>query len=148
VSIAKAREHQCTARKMLKQALDPRTEFNHEKLHPQPKPIPLDELFNESDWDHVQTSILHAARHAIQRLETNLFPALARIPADEACCNIRRASSRQIKQAALQGIFVQLEGVATALAANYLGSGMTMDDLVITMTDSRKRRRRANDSAH
>lgn len=147
VSIAKAREHQCTARKMLKQVLDPRTAFNHAKLHPRPELIPLDELFNEADWGHLQASILQTARYAIYHLEATLFPALTRIPSDEARRNILRASTQQIEQTALQALYRQLEGVATAITGSYLRSGMSTDDLAIAMQERRERARRAVDVA-
>lgn len=147
VSIAKAREHRHTAHQMLEQRQDPRTEFNREKLHPPPKPIPLDEIFDEPEWDHGQTSILCATRHAIRDLETTLFPALARIPIDEAQRSILQAAILQIERAGLQAISHQLEYVATALAASYLRSGLSMEDLVCAMKDRRDRTRRASDAA-
>lgn len=75
ISIAQAREYAHTARQMLKHELDPRTEFNWQKLNPPPAPIPLERLIDENDWEHVQASILRVARHTIQQLEAALFPA-------------------------------------------------------------------------
>lgn len=147
VSIAKAREHRHTAHHMLEQKQDPHTEFNRENPHPPFKPIPLDEIFDEPEWDHVQTSILCATRHAIRDLETTLFPALARIPIDEAQRSIQQAAILQIERAGLQAISRQLEYLATALAASYLRSGLSMEDLVCAMKDRRDRTRRASDAA-
>ena len=148
VSIAKAREHRLAAHQMLERQQDPRTEFNREKLHPPPKPIPIDEIFNEPEWGHVQTSILRATWLAIRHLETALFPALARIPISDAQFSTRQAAIRHIEQAGLQVVSRQLEGVATALAASYLRNGMSMDQLVSAMKESRRRVRRESDSVH
>lgn len=145
VSIAKARENMWTARKMLKHALDPRTEFNHEKLHPQPQPVPLDELFDGADWSHVQTSIWQTAQYTIHHLEATLFPALARIPTDDTRRSIQRVCTRKIEQAGLQDLYRHLEDIATALAGSYLSKGMSADELAIAMKDNRKRMRRAID---
>jgi hypothetical protein len=147
VSIAKAREHRRTAHQMLEQKQDPHTEFSRENPHPAPRPIPLDEIFDEPEWDHVQTSILCATRHAIRDLEATLFPALARLPIDEAQRSIQQAAILQIERAGLQAISCQLEYVATALAASYLRSGLSMEDLVCAMKDRRDRTRRASDAA-
>ncbi|NRR30462.1 DUF4102 domain-containing protein [Oxalobacteraceae bacterium] len=145
VAIDKAREHRLTAHQMLERMQDPRAEFNREKMHPPSKPIPLDEVFDEPEWGHVQSSILGATRYAIRHLETTLFPSLARIPIDEAQHSIQRAAIRKIEQSGLQKISRELESVATALAASYLRSGMSMKELVTAMSDMRRRARRAND---
>lgn len=148
IAIDKAREYRLTVHQMLERTQDPRAEFNREKLHPPPKPIALDEIFDEPEWGHVQSSILHATWHAIQCLEATLFPALARIPTDEVRHNIQRAAIRQVEQAGLQSVSRQLESVATALAASYLRNGMSMEDLVNAMKDTRRRARRADDKAY
>eukprot|EP01034_Spumella_vulgaris_P030844 gene30842-38124_t len=132
---------------VLKHALDPRTEFNHEKLHPRPEPVPLDELFDEADWGHVQTSIWQTTQYAIRHLEATLFPALARIPTDDTRRSIQRICIRKIEQAGLQDLYRHLEGIATALAGSYLSNGMSADELAIAMKDNRKRMRRAIDVA-
>lgn len=147
VAIDKAREHRLTAHQMLELKPDPHAEFNRNKLYPPPKPIPLDEIFDEPEWGHVQSCILDATARAIHHLEATLFPSFGRIPTDEAQHNIQQAAIRQIEQAGLQTISCQLEGVATALAACYLRSGMSMDELVIAMKDKRRRARRAHDRA-
>ena len=148
VSIAKAREHRLAAHQMLERKQDPGTEFNREKLHPLPKPIPIDEIFDEPEWGHVQTSVLRATLLAIRHLETALFPALERerISISEAQHSIQQAAIRQIEQAGLQVVSRQLEGVATALAASYLRNGMSMDQLVSAMKESRRRVRRQGDN--
>lgn len=146
VSIAKAREHRLAAHKLLERQQDPHTEFNREKLHPLPKPIPIDEIFDEPEWVHVQTSIRRATLLAIRHLETALFPALQRISISEAQHSIQQAAIRQIEQAGLQVVSGQLEGVATALAASYLRNGISMDQLVSAMKESRRRVRRQGDN--
>ncbi|MNK19833.1 Prophage CP4-57 integrase [compost metagenome] len=146
VSIAKAREHRLAAHQLLERQQDPHTEFNREKLHPLPKPIPIDEIFDEPEWGHVQTSIRRATLLAIRHLETALFPALQRISISEAQHSIQQAAIRQIEQAGLQVVSRQLEGVATALAASYLRNGMSMDQLVSAMKESRRRVRRQGDN--
>ena len=146
VSIAKAREHRLAAHQLLERQQDPRTEFNREKLHPLPKPIAIDEIFDEPEWGHVQTSIRRATLLAIRHLETALFPALKRISISEAQHSIQQAAIRQIEQAGLPVVSRQLEGVATALAASYLRNGMSMDQLVSAMKESRRRVRRQGDN--
>ncbi len=150
VSIAKAREHRLAAHQMLERKQDPGTEFNREKLHPLPKPIAIDEIFDEPEWGHVQTSVLRATLLAIRHLETALFPALERerISISEAQDSIQQAAIRQIEQDGLQVVSRHLEGVATALAASYLRNGMSMDQLVGAMKESRRRVRRESDSVH
>ncbi|WP_332851555.1 DUF4102 domain-containing protein [Duganella sp. S19_KUP01_CR8] len=148
VAIDKAREHRLTAHQILEPEQDPGIEFNRKKLYPLPKPIPIDEIFDEPEWEHVQSSILHASRHAIHDLEAALFPSLERIPTDEAGHNIQQAAIRQVEQDGLQTIYRQLESVATALAASYLQSGMSMEQLVSAMNDTRSRMRRADDKAY
>lgn len=147
ISIAQAREYAHTARQMLKHELDPRTEFNWQKLNPPPAPIPLERLIDENDWEHVQASILRVARHTIQQLEAALFPAIAEIPTDAVRNSIQRASARQIEKAGMQDIYHRLEGIATALAGTYLLTGMNADELVFAMKDRRDRTRRASDIA-
>ncbi|MED5598210.1 hypothetical protein [Janthinobacterium sp. P210006] len=115
-------------------------------MHPLPKPIPIDEIFDEPEWGHVQTSIRRATLLAIRHLETALFPALQRISISEAQHSIQQAAIRQIEQAGLQVVSRQLEGVATALAASYLRNGMSMDQLVSAMKESRRRVRRQGDN--
>ena len=146
VSIAKAREHRLAAHQMLERKQDPSTEFNREKLHPLPKPIPIDEIFDEPEWGHVQTSVLRATLLAIRHLETALFPALQRISISDAQHSIQQAAIRQIEQDGLQVVSRQLEGVATVLAASYLRNGMSMDQLVSAMKESRRRVRRQGDN--
>lgn len=148
VAIDKAREHRLMAHQMLERKPDPHAEFNREKLYPPPKPIPLDEIFDEPEWGHVQSCILSATARAIHHLEATLLPSLGRIPTNEARHNIQQAAIRQIEQTGLQTISLQLESVATALAASYLRSGMSMDELVIAMKDTRRRSRRADDVAY
>lgn len=147
ISIAQAREYAHTARQMLKHELDPRTEFNWQKLNPPPAPIPLESLLDEADWERVQASILRVARHTIRHLGAILFPAIAAIPTDAVRSSIQRASARQIEKAGLQDIYHQLEGLATALTDTYLLTGMSTDELGIAMKDRRDRTRRASDIA-
>lgn len=147
ISIAQAREYAHTARQMLKHELDPRTEFNWQKLNPPPAPIPLERLLDEADWEHVQASILLVARHTIRQLGATLFPAIAAIPTNAVHSSIQRASARQIEKAGLQDIYHRLEGIATALTGTYLLTGMSADQLVFAMKDRRDRTRRASDIA-
>jgi hypothetical protein len=147
ISIAQAREYAHTARQMLKHELDPRTEFNWQKLNPPPAPIPLERLLGETDWERVQASIVLVARHTIQHLEATLFPAIANIPTNAARNSIQRASARQIENAGLLDICRRLEDIATALAGTYLRTGMNADELVFAMKDRRDRTRRASDIA-
>ncbi|RFP08991.1 DUF4102 domain-containing protein [Duganella sp. BJB475] len=148
VAIDKAREYRLTVRQLLKQKQDPRPEFSREKLHPPPKPIPLDEMFEEPERRHVQSSISRASQHAIHDLEAALFPSLARIPTDDARRSIQRVAIRQAEHAGLQSISRQLESVAIALVASYLRSGMSMNELVSAMKDTRNRTRRADDTPY
>lgn len=147
VSIEKAREHAHQAHQMLRKKLDPRTEFNREKLYPPPKPIPLDELIDEAQWGHVQASILRVTRDAIRHLHAALFPAIARLPADAARRSMQRAAMRQVETVGLQSIYGQLENIAAALAGGYLLSGVSAQELAIAMTDARNHKRRSGDKA-
>lgn len=94
----------------------------------------------------MQTSIRRATLLAIRHLETALFPALKRISISEAQHSIQQAAIRQIEQAGLQVVSRPLEGVATALAASYLRNGVSMDQLVSAMKESRRRVRRQGDN--
>lgn len=142
MTITAAREFRAKARQIIMHGEDPRTEFNHHKLHPAPPPYHLEQAPEEIDREYVRKIVASLASRAVVQLETTLFPALARMTIGDIACYKLAATLHAIHRLAVKEVSESLEHASAEMIGCCVRAGATSGDILRAMTDTRRGDRR------
>lgn len=142
VSLELARSRCLTARKMLDEGQDPRTEFNaaHMRL---PKRLwrsrPLPPAIKAGK---VERRASHVGMQAVERMRLLAFPVLSRVSTDERVRSDMLALLEKIQQECAAEVIDVLYDYCADIIFGCLELGMDEDDLIEAMRDARVAQRR------
>ncbi|MES2261348.1 MAG: integrase arm-type DNA-binding domain-containing protein [Pseudomonadota bacterium] len=137
-----ARAHRVRAKNMLREGLDPRTEFNAAKLRVPKWPDVTVPMPGWIDANKVRRCAAQIARTAVYRLQADIFPAMSRLPIDEARRSEFLSALGEIESRGMKMIARHLYELCSAVIDQSAQTGITESDMASCMLDARASERR------
>jgi len=143
MSLELARSHRSVVRRILKNGLDPRTEFDRAQVGSQVSVEKDRRLPVYTDKTKLASCAALAGREAVKRIESLAFPALQRLAVDGFLPKNLHALLEQIRIDRSIEVVNLLYDICAEIASTCLDAGIDEDSLVETMKEARIRQRRS-----
>lgn len=144
VSLDLARSQRAVVRKMLKDGLDPRKDFDRFQVGSQRRVESDRRLPVYMDKTRLASCAAIAGREAVKRIEALAFPAFPRLVPEGIADRNLFAQLEQIRADRSIEVVTLLYDICAELASTCLEAGIDEDSLIDAITDARVMQRRSN----